>query len=198
MEHTRGIGDGYFRGLTPASGAEVLVTGEVDHRFSEDPERPGIYVAAFSPRAGMAYRLEVRGADGQVLTGRTTVPSPSPFTSPAADTTIAPGGYLSVAWSSVPGAAAYLLLDRAPGSATSWVGLIYPTILADTAVRVQPGKFGGNSFHLRVATVDSSFLAYARGPADDSTRSRIPTVVSGGYGLFGSYALSDTRVISVK
>lgn len=198
VEHTRGIGEGYFRGLTPASGAEVVVTGDVDHRFNEDPERPGIYVAAFFPRAGTTYRLEVRGADGQVLTGRTTVPDRSRFISPATDTTITWASYVTAAWSSVPAAAAYLLVDRAPGSATSWIDLIYPTILTDTALTMQPGKFGGNSFYLRVATVDSSFLAYTRGPAEDSIRSRIPTVISGGYGLFGSYALSDTRVISVK
>lgn len=199
VEYTRGIGEGYFRGVTPATGAQVVVVGDETHRFGEDPARPGMYRADFSPRPGRRYTLQVRGPAGEVVTSETLVPGPPRLISPAADTAVSPGAFVTLQWSAAPASAAYVLTDRPPGRPSSFTALLYPYVVGDTSVRVQPGTFGRTSFHFRVAAVDANYLRYVRGTtADTAERNRVRSTVEGGYGLFGSYALSNTRVVSVR
>lgn len=197
VEYTRGIGEGYYRGLTPATGAQVVVLGEETHRFREDSARPGIYLATFSPVPGRRYALQIRGPAGEAVTSETLVPEPPRLISPGADTTISLGNSVSVRWSWVPGAAGYVLVDRPPGQPSSFTTLLHPTILRDTSVSMQPGAFGGKSFYIRIATVDANYRRYMQGAAPDSEE-RSRSAVEGGHGLFGSYALSNPRWIYIR
>ncbi len=89
LEFTRPVKDGLYRGLTPASGAEVTVTGPVaTHRFAEDADHPGVYRASFLAEGGVSYALRVRGPGGQLLEGETTVPGTVRLTVPSRDTLI--------------------------------------------------------------------------------------------------------------
>lgn len=198
VEYSRGIGDGYYRGLTPAAGAEVVVVGDGTYRYQEDPAHPGVYRATFSPRPGVRYALGVRGPAGEMVTAETVVPDASRLIAPGADTTIAWGNYVTLRWSSAPGAAGYVVIDRPPGAPGPIGALVHPYILRDTSVTTQPGLFGGTSFYFRIAAVDASYVRYIEGAPGDSSAGRIRSTVSGGYGLFGSYALSNARAVTVR
>lgn len=198
VEYTRSLSEGYFKGLTPASGARVAVVGNEAHPFQEDPARPRVYVAAFAPRPGERVSLQVQGPAGEVVTAETMIPEAPRLVSPEADTTVAWGGYVTPRWSSVPTAGGYVLTDSPPGQPSPIGSLLHPTVLGDTAVQIQPGKFGGTTFHIRVAAVDRNYERYMQRTSDSDDRSRIRSTVTGGYGLFGSYAVSNSRLVSVK
>lgn len=199
VEYARGIHEGYFRGLTPARGARVVVAGEETYEFQEDPERPGVYRATFSPVSGERYALQVRGPAGELVTSETLVPHSAQLISPGSDTTISLGGYITVRWSEVPAAAGYVLLDRPPGQPSSGATLLQPGILSETELRIQPGAFGGTTFQIRVAAVDANYRRYMRPSSDGSGEQEYRRdTVEGGHGLFGSYSLSDSRLISVQ
>jgi hypothetical protein len=198
LEYGRNIGDGYFKGLTPATGARIEVVGEAIHDFHEDPSRPGIYQAAFAPQPGLRFALRIRGPAGEVVTAETLVPDPPRFIAPAVDTAIAVGDTVSLRWLSAPAAAAYIFGDYRPGKGGDLGSLLSPAILDDTSYTIQ-GIFGGTSYQYRVAAVDSNYIWYAqRAPGSARERDPVSSTVSGAFGLFGSYALSDTRTISVR
>lgn len=192
LEYTRDIKDGYFKGLTPASGAEVLVVADESHQFDEDPARPGVYRAMFSPRPGTRYALQVRGRAGEVVTAETVVPAVPQLIAPGADTTISLGNFVTFRWSSVPTAAGYIVIDRPPGQPTPALVVLNPGIVGDTSATGQPGKFGGKLFYYRIAAVDANYVRYINGT------SRIGGAVTGGFGVFGSYAVSNARTVSIR
>lgn len=198
VEYTRAIGDGYFRGLTPAAGAEVLVSGQETHQFREDPARPGVYHASFSPRPGSRYLLQVRGPAGEVVTGETVVPGAPQFLAPVADTTISQGNYVTFRWTSAPGAAGYVVLDRPPGTPTPALLVLHPTIQADTSGTWPPGLFVGKLFDYRIAAVDSNYVRFIQGGSDPSRPERFRSTLSGGFGVFGSYAVSEPRTVTLR
>lgn len=198
VEYSRGIVDGYFKGLTPATGAEVEVVGDQVYHFFEDPGNPGVYRAEFTPRPGQRYKLQVRVPTGEVLTAETLVPDTPRPVSPSVDTTISWGDYVTLRWSSAAGAASYVLGSYDPGSPSSINALLHPSLWKDTTATVQPW-IGGTMFHYRVAAVDSNYLRYLKStPVEDEEHHPTYSSVNGGYGLFGSYALSSTWSISVR
>jgi hypothetical protein len=199
LEYARSIRDGYFKGLTPAAGAQVVVVGEEVHEFHEDSTRPGIYHAAFAPQPGLRYTLRIRGPAGEVVTAETLVPEAPNLVSPGADTIIAWGGYVSLRWSSVPSAAAYVFGSYRPEQPSTLGSIISPAISSDLTATVQPGPFAGTSYHYRVAAVDSNYMRYTqRAPVSVEERAPVYGTITGAIGLFGSYALSGTRTISVQ
>lgn len=198
LEYGRNLGDGYFKGLTPATGAQVDVVGEDAHDFREDPARPGVYQAVFAPQPGSRYALRIRGPAGEVVTAETLVPGPPRFIAPAADTAIAVGTTVSLHWSSAPVAAAYVFGDHRPGKGSDPGALLSPAILNDTSYTIL-GIFGGTSYPYRVAAVDSNYIRYTqRAPGSVRERDPVSSTVTGAFGLFGSYAMSDTRTISIR
>lgn len=198
VEQAREIGAGYYKGLTPASGVEVTVSGDRVYAFDEDPARPGVYTAMFRPRSGERYSLRITGPAGEVIMGETVIPGAPELISPGADTVIFWGNYVDLSWSSVPTAAGYVIIDAPPEQPASIPAILHPTLVSDTTIQIQPGKFGGTAFHIRVAAVDSNYVRYEQGVSDSDDRSRVRSTVDGGYGLFGSYGLSDARLIAVQ
>jgi hypothetical protein len=201
VEYTRSVPEGFYRGVTPASGAQVTVTGSEVHRFSEDPQRPGIYRASFLPRSGERYTLRVQGPAGEVVTGVTTVPGAPRLLAPERDTTVALGRELVLRWNRSPHAAAY-----------TWIHfeLNRPSFLAgipkqDTATTVNTGTLTLSvsqevKVQLQVAAVDSNYVRYEEGRAGDlpDARYQLRSTVQGGWGLFGSAALSNPRVVTIR
>lgn len=195
LEYSRGIDEGVYRGLTPASGAAVTVSAGQAHPFQEDPRRPGVYRAAFTPVAGERYLLRIQGPAGEVVQGEAVAPGRPDMLAPAADTTVPLGGYATLRWTSAPHAAAYVLVEGVPGQPGTPGALLHPAILAGTSLTLQPGAFGGTSFTFRVAAVDANYVAYA---GADPAGPRVRSTVQGGYGVFGAYALGDPRSIRVR
>ncbi|CAN5780767.1 hypothetical protein BH23GEM3_BH23GEM3_03690 [soil metagenome] len=199
LEYTRRLDEGYYRGLTPASGAHITVTGKETHAFREDPKHPGVYRASFVPHRGERYTLRIEGPAGESVTSQTEVPGSPQLISPGADTVIRWGEHVTVRWSSVPAAAGYVLIDRPPGEPGLLRALSYPNVLRDTSLIMQPGKLGGTSFHIRVVAVDANYRWYRTGEiSDPEERSRTRSTVEGGYGLFGSFSIGNSRLISLQ
>jgi hypothetical protein len=196
LEHTRYVHEGFFRDLTPVSGARVTVSGTAPHAFREDPLQPGVYRASFVPAAGERYVLQIEGPDGERVRGETLVPQAPRLISPGADTAVALGSFVTVLWSSSPAAAAYVITDSPAGEAGNLGALLHPAVLADTSFTTQPGMFGRTAFHMRVTAVDSNYVRHRPGGSEDSRRIR--QTVDGAYGLFGSYASSGVRTITIR
>jgi hypothetical protein len=197
LEYTRRIEEGFFRGLTPASGARITVRGATTHEFNEDPARPGVYFASFAPPPGQRYTLRIDGPAGETVVGETVVPHAPLLILPARDTTISLGMALTITWSSSPAAAAYIITDRPAGEPTHFLSLLHPPMRADTSFTTTPGAFGRNDFHYRVTAVDSNYVHYKSVPGTGE-RSLIRLTVDGAYGLFGSYAQSELRRVTVR
>jgi len=212
VEDARSVEDGFFRGVTPASGARVVVrTGADAYEFQEDASAPGYYHASFPVEAGRRYSLEVTSRGGRVVTGETLVPAPPRMVRPAADTTVAQGEMARLEWQGSRPSAGYVLVWRradrdGPSTAQEVASRRAPTVLQDTTVQVDVlsmGVFYGFATELRffVTAVDENFREYVRPdgePDPDGARRQIRSTVRGGYGLFGSYAISDGRVVGVR
>lgn len=199
LEYTRGIEEGYYRGLTPASGARVAVNGRRSVEFEEDTLRPGVYRGAFTPEPGERYTLRIEGPAGEVATSETRIPGIPRITVPHQDTTVTPGTDVAVRWSSVA-AAGYTLVRSAPNRQTSVGSLRHVSFVRDTALVMQFGVFGGTAFDLRIVAVDENFIHYTGDGSQEESRSRnrVRSTVDGAYGLFGSYGMSDVRRISLQ
>jgi hypothetical protein len=196
LEYTRFVGEGVYRDLTPASGAEINVTGEGSHDFAEDPQRPGVYRGSFAPTPGTRYVLRIRGPNGETVGGETVVPGAPAWLSPGSDTTVVWGSWVSMVWSSAPHAAAYVLVQAAAGEPSAPLALQHPAVMADTAFMTQPGNRGVN-LHLRIAAVDSNYVRYVAPQGPDVT-GRVRATVEGAYGLFGSYSIGGSRLVAVQ
>ncbi len=199
LEYTRGIEDGYFRGLTPASGARITVSGGGVFAFEEDSRRPGVYLASFTPRSGERYTLRVHGPAGETATAETVVPGIPQIVAPARDTVVARDNRVPVRWLSTS-AAGYVVVQAPPNQPSPLTRLLYPAIGRDTSAVIQFGVLGGTAFQLRVAAVDSNFVHFAGADTEMSAadRSRIRGTVAGAYGLFGSFGLSNPRLVSLQ
>lgn len=207
VEYTRPIRDGYYRGLTPASGLQVVVRAAESHTFAEDPQHPGLYRASFVPRGGQRYALEVRGPEGQTVTGETLIPEPIRLSLPSRDTIVKRGEKVTLHWTSAASAKAYVLVARLPGRPASTEDVLTDKdILADT-VLVEDVEMRGllrgfaQTVQYTVAAVDANYAGYVLSAPEgnaEGNRRRIRKTVQGGYGLFGAYALSNSRIIGVQ
>ncbi len=193
LEYTRSIPEGYYRGVTPASGAQVTVTNGGVHRFSEHPDRPGIYRASFTPRPGERYTLWVQGPAGETVTGTTTVPAAPRLIAPSRDTIIARGREVTLRWTRAPHAAAYIWIQFDPNNPTFFSGIPQ----SDTAIVLGPEWFDTDTTQVQAAAVDSNYASYERGRAGElpGARYQFQSTVQGGWGLFGAVALSEFRSI---
>jgi hypothetical protein len=197
LEYARGIREGVYRGITPASRAEVVVAGKDTHRFTEDPARPGVYRASFVPAPGERYALRIRGPRGESVTGTTDVPAAPRLVEPTADALVNRTRAVMVRWTGAPAAAGYIVFApdaERPGFLGNPVHQAAP---GDTAAAVELGTLGERQVRLWVAAVDANYLRYIRSRSlDAGPKFRIESTVEGGWGLFGSTAYSDARLIS--
>ena len=202
VERAREISEGYFRGVTPASGVRVSVSGAGGTvSFTEDPKTPGVFRAALAPRPGERYQLRVEGREGQVATAETRIPSAPRLVVPTADTGVAELRPFPVVWTSAPGAG-YVLVQRKidQGAATDAVNLWGQAARSDTVVSWTLYWDVRVGVHLAVAAVDSNYLAYVGRTENGSApapASPLRTTVRGGYGIFGSLAYSNPRRVRV-
>jgi hypothetical protein len=201
VEYTRSIEDGYYKGLTPATGSRVRVVGvRGTFDFQESAARPGVYHTTLRPEPGERYTLRIDGPAGEVVTGMTTIPGTPRLLLPRADTAVVPGEYFRLHWSRVPAAGyvvSYQDLNQDGPSARNAV--LYSVMVSDTTtsgalpVTISVGR------RLNIAAVDSSYASYVRAGADGNSRPQSPlrAVVEGGYGVFGSVAYSNTLRVTV-
>jgi hypothetical protein len=198
VEHTRSIEDGFFRGITPVSGAQVVVEGAGTHEYREDPARPGIYRASFVPRSGQRYTLTVRDVGGAVAASTTVVPGVPTLLSPSADTAVGRYDDVVVRWNAAPQAAGYVWIATEPNDSSFVTGII----VADTTDTVQLGLFAynfGDEMRLSIASVDSHYVEYNPGGLLPGDRYQLRTTIDGGWGLFGSAAFSGPpRNVTLK
>jgi hypothetical protein len=216
VEYTRPVQDGVYAGLTPASGAEVVVAGpDGRHVFAEDPERPGVYRARFTPQGGDRYRLDVRSATGQTVTSESRAPELIRITSPSQDTIVARitradrsiHAPFSLHWTHAPAASGYVILSHPPGRAPTLSDVPYTgagafqdtTLVADV---VMDGIYSAaREISYRVAAVDANYRRYmmdANAPGNDGPRDWVRSTIQGGYGLFGSAAISDSVLVGTR
>lgn len=199
VEYTRGVEDGYFRGLTPASGVRVTVTGEEATAFQEDALRPGVYLGSFTPRSGKRYMLRVQGSAGETATAETLIPGIPRIVAPTRDTAVSRDTRVPVRWSSPP-AVGFVVLHSPPNQPSPVGSLRHAPITRDTSTVMQFGVLGGTSFKLQVAAVDRNFVHYIGAdtlmPVVD--RSRVRSTLVGAYGLFGSFGLGDPRLVVLQ
>jgi hypothetical protein len=198
VEYTRPIQDGFFRGITPASGARVVVEGAGTHVYQEDLTRPGIYRASYVPRPGQRYTLRIEDTDGAVATSVTTVPAVPTLFSPSADTAVGRYDDVVLRWNAAPGAPGYVWIATEPGDSS----FISGSAVEDTTVTLQLGLFAynfGDELRLSIASVDSHYLEYNPGGLLPGDRYQLRTTIDGGWGLFGSAAFSGPpRNVTLK
>lgn len=197
VEYTRLMNDGFFRGITPASGADVIVTGTEAHRFAEDPERPGIYRASFAPRAGERYTLRIRGPRGEQVAAETRVPGAPQLGVPSRDTSVQRYQDVSLYWARAPAAHRYIGLKSASRYPNSLQMFFSPK--HDTTATVQLGLMLEEQVRIAIAAVDSNYSEYIQSRVGDAGPSyRFRSTVQGGWGLFGSAAVSEPRLITFE
>jgi hypothetical protein len=201
-------------GGVPARGAQVSITGPagvtpgLEVRY---PGKPATYGAGryvfrrLVVQPGGKYTLNIRTADGIVVTGSTLVPM---FT-PDLSAPVPFGGLfrrdldtLDVTWSSVPNARTYGLRVESPFGAfqlfsdSTHVRLAgnLRNLFAEQLPRVFIPGFQ------QVATVyaaDTNFFDYYRSRNDPFTGSGIINRLEGGIGLFGSTVTITSRMVEV-
>lgn len=203
VERARAVGEGFYRGLTPVSGASVIVRG-AEGSFAFVEQAPGIYRASLTPRGGQVYSLEVHGPAGQVVTGETRVPEAVRVTVPARDTSVTHRNsvYIPFHWTRAPSAFGYLLLSRNPERPTGIDDLPLGGALRDTTAVTDPvlaGLLAGSARRLQyvVVAVDVNYHRYRAWNREDGVRSSFNSTVQGGYGLFGSYSVSAPRILTL-
>jgi hypothetical protein len=209
VERTRELRDGFYRGHTPVSGAVVSVSGPDGTRtFTEDPAQPGVYRAAFPVQGGASYVLRVTSPGGNHVRGQTQVPTSIRLNVPAADTTVQHRDIPQVAfhWTSSTYAGGYKVVPSVPGRSTGMNDLPLGGGIPDTTVVVDIALesilYGfAKEIRYSVAAVDANYRHYyAVGDSAGTSRTtdRIRSTVEGGYGLFGSYTLSNTRSVKIQ
>lgn len=196
VEYGRSIEEGVYYGVTPARDVSVTVRGSTEHVLTQDSQRPGWYVGNFMPTPGVVYRLDVRAPDGQHLTDATLVPGPTRLILPRRDTTIVWTDSVPIRWTRASHALAYVAFAQRPGT-----GGVPTVAFANAATPDTSGTFASllatGPFSLAVAAVDANYIEYYRLGADGLDRNHFSSTVEGGYGFFGSYALSESRIITV-
>jgi hypothetical protein len=197
VEYGRGIREGVYRGITPAAAADVVVTGKDAHRFTEDPGRPGVYRASFVPAPGERYTLRIQGPRGEVVTGTTDVPAAPRLVEPTADTLVSRTRAVTVRWTNAPAAAGYIVFAPDAQSPGFLGNPVHQGGAGDTSAAVELGTLGERQVRLWVAAVDANYLRYVKSRSlDAGPEFRLDSTVEGGWGVFGSTAYSDARLIS--
>lgn len=209
LEFTRPVKDGLYRGLTPASGAVVAVTGPgATHRFAEDVDHPGVYRASFIPEGGASYALHVRGPEGQTLESETTVPGPIRLTVPTRDTVIdrRNAAQVTFRWTRGRSSRGYALESTVPDRPPTAYSLggfgtgQDTSLVLDVAIESLLSGFA-TQMRFSAIAMDANYLRYVAssdGGAPGGDRNRVRSTVRGGYGLFGSYSISNPRLLGIQ
>jgi hypothetical protein len=213
-------------GGTPIRQARVVVTDAVrgdsvvlveDRTWRPDGKGSGVYrfrswmplvpapdpVPAFLLTPGRRYTLRVRTAEGEVVTGSTTIPQ-------------APGGVsggiprqfdrdrdsLFLGWPAVPQAARYAVRIESPaGPFQAFVDSLEYLVagtLAHAQVAGRPRVFWpGFRQRLTVSAVDANLFDYARSGSDPVSQRGLLQALVGGYGVFGSQVAVRERTVDV-
>jgi hypothetical protein len=202
-------------GGVPARGAQVSITGpdgttpgfEVRNIFKPPTYGAGRYVfRGLRVRPGGRYALNVRTADGIVVTGSTLVPN---FVlDPSASVSIPIGDFrrdrdtLSLSWKAVPNARAYGMRINSPFGAfqlfSDSTKLKVPGTLRNVFANDLPRVFipGFQQFYA-VYAADTNFFDYYRSRNDPFTGSGIINRLQGGIGLFGSTVTINSYYVTV-
>jgi hypothetical protein len=187
-----------------SSGVEATET-ELDGR------RTGRYVVPrtrLTIQPGRAYRLQVRTADGRVVTGDTRVPSAGASGSPARGATALgvtlnrSRDTLRLEWDVVPDARTYAIRVETPNG--PWFLFSDSTRFALTGqlrnffVGGLPSVwYPGFDQTVSVAAVDRNFYDYNRSGNDPFGGTGLISSVRGGFGLFGSVVVLLRREVTV-
>lgn len=172
--------------------------------------RVDLQAAGVSLIPGGKYQLHIALANGNVVTGETTIPNGSPASLPAPLSFVRARDTLQLSWDRVPGArtyevqvwSAFELLD---GSHYIFGSLRY-TAFADTSVTLAGSAhnwedneiFGPNtSTRVVVYAVDDNYYEYYR-LLGDPFIGAAPTRLSGGLGVFASMIPVAQRQLTVK
>jgi hypothetical protein len=189
-------------GGVPARGAQVSITGpdgttpgfEVRNIFKPPTYGAGRYVfRGLKVRPGGRYALNIRTADGIVVTGSTVVPT---FVLDPSSSIRSPGfrrdrDTLSLSWKVVPNARAYGMRINSPFGAFQLFSDSTQLKVAGTLRNVfandLPRVFiPGFQQSYAVYAADTNFFDYYRSRNDPFTGSGIINRLQGGIGLFGS------------
>ncbi|MDQ3606638.1 MAG: hypothetical protein M3418_10710, partial [Gemmatimonadota bacterium] len=137
----------------------------------------------------------IRGPEGETVVAETQVPGIPRLVAPSRDTTVARNREIRLVWTHSAGAAGYIYIAPNPNTPSFFSGVINKDTMATVALATS--YTGGGQVHLRIAAVDSNYVRYkARQELLD--RGSFVSTVQGGWGLFGSVAYSDPRVIRLE
>ena len=203
-------------GGVPAKGAQVSITGpdgttrglEVTYPHTSSNYGAGRYVfRRMIIRPGGKYTLNIRTADGIVVTGTTLVPNfvqdpfasvPIPFRPFYRDRDT-----LRLSWSTVPNARTYGLRFESPFGAfqlfSDSTTYRVPGMLRNLFASELPRLFiPGFQQYYAVYAADTNFFDYYRSRNDPFTGSGIINRLEGGIGLFGSTVTITSDYVDVS
>jgi hypothetical protein len=196
VEYTRSLADGYYRGITPASGSRVSVESEGGalYAFTEDASRPGVYTAPFTPLSGARYTLRVVGPAGEVAWGTTRVPERPRLVAPATDTLVQRGQQFRMVWTAAAHAAAYAVVHLDPESLQTRASRIESDTSYITSVGYFGGVFGGGGHVIGVTAIDPNVVDHMSRSGSDRPAA-VGSTIMGGWGVFGSASSSERRLV---
>jgi len=199
-------------GGVPAKGAQVSITGPDGTTPGVEvfyPGKPSTYGAGryvfrrFRVRPGGKYSLDIRTADGIVVTGSTLVPS---LVTLASSTALVPFSRdrdtLKLSWNPVPNARAYGLRIDSPFGAfqlfsdstkLNLAGDLRNIFASDLPRVFIPGFQQAYTIY----AADTNFYDYYRSRNDPFTGSGIINRLEGGIGLFGATVVIASRTLDV-
>ena len=198
VERTRAIAEGFYFPVTPVRGARVTVStsGGPEHLLTEAAGEPGTYVGSFPVESERRYMLTVRDASGVTVQGSTLVPGRPVITAPASDTVLSVMDEMELRWTSTNATAGYSIVDTPPGTAEDPFRTLYRGVSTDTSMSWRHSFFASGDAQLRIVALDSAFVAYYRPRYGEGGDPRaVRSTLSGGYGFFGSYAISEPRLV---
>lgn len=193
------------------SGAHVKISFDaVEVTFHELADTMGIYASgSLLVRPSETYFLEVIYPSGEVITGKTTVPELISIVQPTSGDTVRPEQELT--WKESSGAAGYIIyfkvdsLVRVPGyfyfsnEQIMDVGLdtsvTFTTILNYEVYDYTPQ--GGERINLQIYALDTNYYSYRSDPHEHMHPGDY-RYLDGGYGVFGSFIVSEPISVVVK
>ena len=199
-------------GGVPARGAQVSITGpdgaipgfEVAYPGKPSTYGAGRYVfRRLAVRPGRRYTLDIRTADGLVVTGATLVPT---FITPPLGAPLIPFSRdrdtLRLTWNAVPNARTYGLRVESPfGAFQLFVDSTKVNLPGDLrnifATDLQRVFIPGFRQAYTIYAADTNFFDYYRSRNDPFTGSGLINRLQGGIGLFGSTVVIASRTADV-
>ena len=199
-------------GGVPARGAQVSITGPDGTLSGAEvtyPGKPSTYGAGryvfrrLTVRPGGRYTLNIRSADGIVVTGSTLVPT---FITPPFGATLIPFSRdrdtLRLSWNAVPNARTYGLRMESPfGAFQLFVDSTRVNLPGDLrnifASDLQRVFIPGFQQAYTIYAADTNFFDYYRSRNDPFTGSGLINRLQGGIGLFGSTVVIASRTADV-